>query len=418
MDELLGCGEVHGFVPQPAGGRARAGEGARRCPGGPRRGDPLPGRLVRPGDLLDVIESHARRAARPGRAAARDAACGRLARRHRPRLCSCCESSAHDVAGQSLHAATGASSRPRAAVMAAGWEPGAWTYFDTPAVRSRRCRGAGARAAAPSAQAAAGAPGGDVAPRSWDGVLGMADAVEAGLVAPRGAGCPWGCPCWWCFAAAARGFRPAAEPRRLRGICETCNCRCFRVRPQVGPLSCAARCPLRRPPKQAWTARTCGTRADGPLRPPRRRRHRLGLYPGGRQAPRADGLAAPRARERGPAGRHRAPCGVGRGRRPRHPGPAGLGYLERVCTSLPGLGVVVCTGRSTVAQRVRGLRLGADDWLTKPCHPEELIARVEAVVRRRRRAEARVDAAPGRRRRGRDPRRPVPGLRRRRNRST
>ncbi len=65
-------------------------------------------------------------------------------------------------------------------------------------------------------------------------------------------------------------------------------------------------------------------------------------------------------------------------------------YLDKLCSALPGLGVVVCTGQSTVAQRVRGLRLGADDWLTKPCHPEELIARVEAVVRRRRRADARA----------------------------
>ena len=40
-----------------------------------------------------------------------------------------------------------------------------------------------------------------------------------------------------------------------------------------------------------------------------------------------------------------------------------------------------------------GLRLGADDWVTKPCHPEEVIARVEAVVRRRRRSEPRRDAA-------------------------
>jgi DNA-binding response OmpR family regulator len=47
-----------------------------------------------------------------------------------------------------------------------------------------------------------------------------------------------------------------------------------------------------------------------------------------------------------------------------------------------------------VAQRVRGLRIGADDWLTKPCHPEELIARVEAVVRRRRSAESRHGADP------------------------
>src|SRR3954470_8257689 len=76
-------------------------------------------------------------------------------------------------------------------------------------------------------------------------------------------------------------------------------------------------------------------------------------------------------------------------------GPRGWAYLERLCSALPGLGVIVCTGRSTVAQRVRGLRIGADDWVTKPCHPEELIARVEAVARRRRRAEAaRIEVGP------------------------
>lgn len=63
--------------------------------------------------------------------------------------------------------------------------------------------------------------------------------------------------------------------------------------------------------------------------------------------------------------------------------PHGWGYLHRVCGGLPDLGVVVCTSRSSVAQRVRGLRTGADDWVTKPAHPEEVIARVEAVVRRR-----------------------------------
>jgi DNA-binding response OmpR family regulator len=75
-------------------------------------------------------------------------------------------------------------------------------------------------------------------------------------------------------------------------------------------------------------------------------------------------------------------------------GPHAWAYLEQLCDRLPQLAVVVCTGQSSVAQRVRGLRLGADDWLTKPCHPEELIARVEAVVRRRRRAETRVEAEP------------------------
>jgi DNA-binding response OmpR family regulator len=70
-------------------------------------------------------------------------------------------------------------------------------------------------------------------------------------------------------------------------------------------------------------------------------------------------------------------------------GPAGWEYLDRLCSEMPGLGVIVCTGQSTVAQRVRALRLGADDWLSKPCHPEELIARIESVVRRRRRTQAR-----------------------------
>jgi len=75
-------------------------------------------------------------------------------------------------------------------------------------------------------------------------------------------------------------------------------------------------------------------------------------------------------------------------------GPQAWTWLERLCTALPELGIVVCTGPSTVAQRVRGLRLGADDWITKPCHPEEVIARVQSVVRRRRRSASRAEAKP------------------------
>jgi DNA-binding response OmpR family regulator len=75
-------------------------------------------------------------------------------------------------------------------------------------------------------------------------------------------------------------------------------------------------------------------------------------------------------------------------------GPQAWSWLERLCEALPELGIVVCTGPSTVAQRVRGLRLGADDWITKPCHPEEVIARVQSVVRRRRRTTARTEAKP------------------------
>jgi DNA-binding response OmpR family regulator len=68
-------------------------------------------------------------------------------------------------------------------------------------------------------------------------------------------------------------------------------------------------------------------------------------------------------------------------------GPGGWEYLERVCGRLPGLAIVICTGPSSVGQRVRGLRLGADAWMTKPCHAEELICVVEAAIRRHRRNE-------------------------------
>jgi DNA-binding response OmpR family regulator len=64
--------------------------------------------------------------------------------------------------------------------------------------------------------------------------------------------------------------------------------------------------------------------------------------------------------------------------------------LEHLSEEMPGLGIVVCTAEAGVAARVRGLRLGADDWMNKPCHPAEVIARVEAVSRRRREAMPRI----------------------------
>jgi DNA-binding response OmpR family regulator len=75
-------------------------------------------------------------------------------------------------------------------------------------------------------------------------------------------------------------------------------------------------------------------------------------------------------------------------------GPQAWDWIERVGDGIPGLGLIVVTPQSTVAQRVRGLRLGADDWVGKPCHPEEVIARVEAVVRRRKRASTPAESGP------------------------
>ncbi|GAC1321193.1 MAG: hypothetical protein NVSMB25_14580 [Thermoleophilaceae bacterium] len=73
-------------------------------------------------------------------------------------------------------------------------------------------------------------------------------------------------------------------------------------------------------------------------------------------------------------------------------GPGAEEFIEGIAGEVPGLGVIVCSTRSTVAQRVRALRLGADDWVSKPCHPEEVVARIESVVRRRRRAVSRPDS--------------------------
>jgi DNA-binding response OmpR family regulator len=70
-------------------------------------------------------------------------------------------------------------------------------------------------------------------------------------------------------------------------------------------------------------------------------------------------------------------------------GPKRWKWLARLCEQRPDIRVIVCTGASTVAERVCALRLGADDWLSKPCHPEELIARIEVVTAHRRRPEPR-----------------------------
>lgn len=75
-------------------------------------------------------------------------------------------------------------------------------------------------------------------------------------------------------------------------------------------------------------------------------------------------------------------------------GNEGWSYLEKICGLLPDLGVIVTMNGGTVSQRVRGLRLGADDWVNKPCHPEEVIARIEAVVRRRRRSRGDSSSGP------------------------
>ncbi|MEM1186011.1 MAG: response regulator transcription factor [Planctomycetota bacterium] len=64
------------------------------------------------------------------------------------------------------------------------------------------------------------------------------------------------------------------------------------------------------------------------------------------------------------------------------PGLDGTEVLNRIRAARPGLPVICVTAMGEPADRVRGLRLGADDYIVKPFGIEELLARIEAVLRR------------------------------------
>ena len=69
-------------------------------------------------------------------------------------------------------------------------------------------------------------------------------------------------------------------------------------------------------------------------------------------------------------------------------------FIEQVGHEAPELVLIVVSASSTARDRVRGLHLGADDWVTKPIHPDEVAARIEATLRRARRATSRLMTAP------------------------
>jgi DNA-binding response OmpR family regulator len=67
------------------------------------------------------------------------------------------------------------------------------------------------------------------------------------------------------------------------------------------------------------------------------------------------------------------------------PGGDGIDLCRQVRQSgqaLSGTPIVFLTARTSEADRIRGLEIGADDYITKPFSPRELVARVKAVLRR------------------------------------
>ncbi len=65
------------------------------------------------------------------------------------------------------------------------------------------------------------------------------------------------------------------------------------------------------------------------------------------------------------------------------PGSDGLELLAKVRKRGNNLPVIIISARDALGDRVKGLDLGADDYLVKPFELEELEARVRALIRRR-----------------------------------
>ena len=64
------------------------------------------------------------------------------------------------------------------------------------------------------------------------------------------------------------------------------------------------------------------------------------------------------------------------------PGKPGLEVLQEWRAGGLATPVLVLTARGSWAERIEGLKAGADDYLTKPFHPEELALRIQALLRR------------------------------------
>lgn len=64
------------------------------------------------------------------------------------------------------------------------------------------------------------------------------------------------------------------------------------------------------------------------------------------------------------------------------PGRDGLSILRNLRERKIAVPVILLTARSELNERLEGLNLGADDYLTKPFHIEELVARLHAITRR------------------------------------
>ena len=72
----------------------------------------------------------------------------------------------------------------------------------------------------------------------------------------------------------------------------------------------------------------------------------------------------------------------------------GLEVCRRLRAENNPVAVIMLTARDEDIDKILGLELGADDYLTKPFNPRELVARIKAILRRAERTAVQPDAAP------------------------
>ncbi len=65
------------------------------------------------------------------------------------------------------------------------------------------------------------------------------------------------------------------------------------------------------------------------------------------------------------------------------PGEDGLSICRRLRAGEPQQAIIMLTAKGDEIDRIVGLEMGADDYLPKPFNPRELVARIQAVLRRR-----------------------------------
>lgn len=72
------------------------------------------------------------------------------------------------------------------------------------------------------------------------------------------------------------------------------------------------------------------------------------------------------------------------------PGMDGLETLAEIKRAHPLLEVILLTGHGTIESAIQGMKLGAADYLLKPCETEILMAKIDEAVKRKRDHEARI----------------------------